>query len=418
MMFKCLFVFLFLYYIFSISYIYVLYVNFVNLVPPIPSSPKHVLKPDVTLPLLTLYDLAKILVYGVSFIKLLYEMFGSTCGLVRCISLSNKCALMRNQYVNCFPKFTITIYINLSVLIIDSPESLLVFLNLMFDSKVSYPFNRIHISPTSVNKICQCVVVPLLGYFLISQVPIDVLLLFSTELLHELFYLSGSTPPWIIFLKIILSNDIERNPGDFINGFFNFCNWNLNSLAKDNFSRVQLLEADNSGFNYDLISLCETSLNDSVELPNNLIENYTFLPSNNPNNTRHGGVGLFYKNSLPLIVRDDLAFDETIVVELKFGSKKIFFTVIYRSPAFKDGSLEFEHFLLNFNNLFTKIKDENPYVMFFTGDLNGHSQLWWPDGGTTPEGNKIEEMTSNLGLSQLISEPTNFEPNKIHLVLT
>ena len=50
--------------------------------------------------------------------------------------------------------------------------------------------------------------------------------------------------------------------------------------------------------------------------------------------------------------------------------------------------------------------------MFFTGDLNGHSQLWWPEGGTSPEGTKIEEMTSNLGLSQLISEPTNFEPNK------
>ena len=50
--------------------------------------------------------------------------------------------------------------------------------------------------------------------------------------------------------------------------------------------------------------------------------------------------------------------------------------------------------------------------MFFTGDFNGHSQLWWPWGNSTSEGNSIEELTSVLGLSQLITEPTNFEPNK------
>ena len=38
--------------------------------------------------------------------------------------------------------------------------------------------------------------------------------------------------------------------------------------------------------------------------------------------------------------------------------------------------------------------------------------MWWPKGDTTPEGSKIEEITSNFGLSQLINEPTNFEPNK------
>ena len=40
--------------------------------------------------------------------------------------------------------------------------------------------------------------------------------------------------------------------------------WNLNSLAKDNFHRVSLIDAHNSLYNYDLLSLCETSLNDSV----------------------------------------------------------------------------------------------------------------------------------------------------------
>ena len=70
------------------------------------------------------------------------------------------------------------------------------------------------------------------------------------------------------------------NPGDFTNSFFTFCNWNVNSLAKDNFQRVKLLEAHNSLYNYDLISLCETSLNDTVDVPDTLLENYSFVSSN------------------------------------------------------------------------------------------------------------------------------------------
>ena len=198
--------------------------------------------------------------------------------------------------------------------------------------------------------------------------------------------------------------------------------WNLNSLAKDNFHRISLIEAHNSLFNYDLISICETSLNDSVELPEPLLNDYTFVHANNPANTRRGGVGLFYKNSFPVVVRNDLSFDETIVVEIKFGRKKIFFTVLYRSPAFNHTSFEFLAFLSNFRNLYSKIKAENPFAMFFTGDYNAHSQFWWPDGGTTPEGTEIENLFTSLGLSQVICEPTNFEPNKnpscIDLVIT
>ena len=107
--------------------------------------------------------------------------------------------------------------------------------------------------------------------------------------------------------------------------------WNLNSIVKDNFHHVSLIEAHNSIFHYDLISICETCLNDSAELPETLLDKYTFVHVNNPANTRRGGVGLFYKNYRPVVIRNDLSFDESIVVELKFGRKKIFFTVLYRS---------------------------------------------------------------------------------------
>jgi len=217
---------------------------------------------------------------------------------------------------------------------------------------------------------------------------------------------------WLISIKIILSNDIERNPGDFIDTFFTFCNWNLNSLAKDNFSRVDLLEAHNILHNYDIISLCETGLNSTVVIPEKMLENYKFISCNNAKDTRHGGVGLFVKNSLAIKIRDDISFDETLVVEIMVDHKKIFFTVIYRSPSNKCGSPEFNNFLLDFETLYTNIKKDKPYATFFTGDFNAHSELWWKGGDTNPEGKDIEELTSLLGLKQLISEPTNIEPSK------
>ena len=88
--------------------------------------------------------------------------------------------------------------------------------------------------------------------------------------------------------------------------------WNVNSIAKDNFQRVRLIEAHHSIYNYDLISICETSINDSVELPDTLLDDCTFVPANNPVNSRNGGI------TLPVIVRNDFSFDESIVVELKF----------------------------------------------------------------------------------------------------
>ena len=218
-------------------------------------------------------------------------------------------------------------------------------------------------------------------------------------------------PPWLSALLITISNDIEKNPGPiYYSNSFNFMNWNLNSLPTNNFARVQLIEAHNSLHNYDLISICETSLTDSQTSNVPELDGYTFVPANHPDNVSHGGVGIFYKNSLPIVVRRDLSFSESIVIELKLGRKRIFFTVLYRSPSFSHNSPEFHNFMENFRKLHSNINAENPFAMFFTGDFNGHSQIWWPGGDTNREGREIEDLFSSLNLSQIISEPTNFTP--------
>ena len=88
-----------------------------------------------------------------------------------------------------------------------------------------------------------------------------------------------NVPHWLPIILIILSNDINLNPGPhFQHNFFNFMSWNLNSLAKDNFQRVSLIEAHNSFFYYDFISICETSLNDTVEIPQTLLNDIHLFP--------------------------------------------------------------------------------------------------------------------------------------------
>ena len=77
-------------------------------------------------------------------------------------------------------------------------------------------------------------------------------------------------------------------------------------------------------------------------------------------------------NNLPVIVRNDLPFNE--VVELKFGRKQIFVSILYGSPAFNHTSNPFAS------------KASNPFTTFFTSDFNAQFQFWSSDGDETPEG--------------------------------
>ena len=195
-----------------------------------------------------------------------------------------------------------------------------------------------------------------------------------------------------------LRNDISGNPGPQCTNntwgggggglpYFSFCNWNLNTLSKDEFSRVSLLNAHNSIHKYDIISLCETRLSVNEVVPANILPGYHYHACNHPSGEKKGGVGIFCKDSLPIIIRDDLSFDECIVVELRFGRKK----------------------------------SEKPYFLIFTGDFNAHSLQWWPDGDSNNEGTQLNILLSELGLTQLISEPTHFrercQPSCIDLMI-
>ena len=77
------------------------------------------------------------------------------------------------------------------------------------------------------------------------------------------------------------------------------------------------------------------------------------------------GSAFFYKDTLPIKIRSDLSIDECIVAELRFGRKKIFFTVLYRNPMHKANSPDFHNFVANFTELHAKISSEKPLHNFY-----------------------------------------------------
>ena len=365
--------------------------------------------------------LLKIIIFASGLVSLLWLFLLYSCNQVHFITFNTNLNLYKKKSKLIVPELMLYLLIVLVwLLLIEYPEDF--FFRLLLYYCPNFSFLK-KLDPNVAKRFAySCFHISCILIFINAISPASLMLsIFVLQIwCHAL---SSDVPRWLPVILILLANDIELNPGPPLqNQFLSFMNWNLNSLVKDNFGRVDLIEAHNAIFDYDLISVCETNLNDAIEIPEPLLNDYTFISANHPGNVSHGGVGLFYKDSLPVIHRKDLSFDECIVIELKVGRKKVFFTVLYRSPASKYGSVEFDRFLLNFKNLHSNIMVENPYATFFTGDFNGHSQFWWPDGDTNAEGREIEDLFTSLNLSQIISEPTNFTPNKrstcIDLIVT
>ena len=201
----------------------------------------------------------------------------------------------------------------------------------------------------------------------------------------------------------MLSGYVEINPGP---ESFDFCWWTLNCITTYDFLRVSLIEAYNSVCNYDLIVIVETQIDSTVDEDRLSLDGYMFLKDKHPQNVKIGGVGLYVRDSLPSKNRSDLVtLPECIVREIHLNRKKYFSVVVYRSPS--QNHSEFENFMTNFELLLSKMHAENPFSVIITGDFNCHSSQWWENDIENNEGKLFEIMTSDLGLHQLISEPTH-----------
>ena len=115
------------------------------------------------------------------------------------------------------------------------------------------------------------------------------------------------------------------------------------------------------------------------------------------------------KNFLPLKVIDIQYLQDCINFEINLGEKICNFIVLYRSPS--QSQDDFETFLKNFELNLDTISANNPFLTVVLGDFDVKSNLWCKSDKTSYEGSKIEGITSQFGLQQLINELTHHTRN-------
>ena len=216
----------------------------------------------------------------------------------------------------------------------------------------------------------------------------------------------GSSYPLNILL--LLSGDININPGPNVNKGLKFFRWNLNSICARNGVKISQIEAYDAIHKFDVIAISESMLDSTIR--NDAIRIKGFSPevfrNDHPSNSKTGGVCLYFRDGLPIKRRDDLELlQEMIVSEATISRKKIFVINLYRSPS--QNSEQFEMFINNLQRVLDNIRNERPHCILFTGDFNCRSSQWWAEDIENPEGAALDEFIETNGLHQLIDEPTN-----------
>ena len=109
----------------------------------------------------------------------------------------------------------------------------------------------------------------------------------------------------LFFIQNLLSccGDNEENHGPKYSSL-TFCHWNLNRLTAHDTTKISLLQAYITQHNYDIIFLTETFLNSSILSDDNRIkiDRYSLIRSDHPSDLKKGGVCIYYKEHIPLIL--------------------------------------------------------------------------------------------------------------------
>ena len=170
---------------------------------------------------------------------------------------------------------------------------------------------------------------------------------------------------------------------------------------------MSLLRAYLAFHKFDIICLSETYLNSSNSPDDETLEisGYNLVRSDHPLNSKRGGVCIYYKNYLPLRIISVNYLSECINFEIMIGNKICNFITLYRSPS--QNQDDFQAFIDNLEMNLETLAQRNPFLMVVIGDFNAKSKHWCSQDSTNFEGITIENVTSQFGLSQIITEATH-----------
>ncbi|MCG8048840.1 MAG: reverse transcriptase domain-containing protein [Candidatus Thiodiazotropha endolucinida] len=200
------------------------------------------------------------------------------------------------------------------------------------------------------------------------------------------------------------AGDIEKNPGPehdqesdtsssfpAFQGNFSVVHYNVQSLL----NKVGIIEPEFRHF--DVISLTETWLNDSVPTEDLLFDDFQTPFRRDRVGDSHGGIVVYVKNGIPCKRRADLELIniECLWIELKIKNRNILVGTFYRPPN------STPLVLTNIDDsiglaLDTGISDITILGDFNINMLNRQSER------------KISDICKQYNLTQLIDEPTNF----------
>ena len=221
----------------------------------------------------------------------------------------------------------------------------------------------------------------------------------------------------LAFLLIVISTllilaGVEVNLGPTSPKKLSFAVWNLDSLPARDFARIPLIEAFQAQQNLDFFGICESALTSEISNEKIFIDGFSPDPirADKADDTRNGGVCLYFRENLPVKSRPDLAsIPETLVAEIKLNRKKIFFVLSYRHPNTTID--EFSDYVKSLETMYENISRENPSVTIFSGDFNARSPLFWENDTQTKEGEIFSNFLISNNMEELINEPTHVRDN-------
>ena len=218
---------------------------------------------------------------------------------------------------------------------------------------------------------------------------------------------------WYYKCLLQLSSDFELNPGPKHNSStsFSICHWNLNNITSHNLLKVSLLTASNSIHKFVIICLSDTYLksetlsnDENSNIPGCKLTRADHLPT-----TKRGVVCIYFKESLPLRLYNVSYLNECIYFEIMTSNKLCNFKSLCRSPS--QSSNEFKNFFYNLDLTLEALTKKYPFLTVFIWDFNARFNKWCSSDITTPEGVKLDNLTSQYWLNQLWKEPTHISDN-------
>ena len=219
-----------------------------------------------------------------------------------------------------------------------------------------------------------------------------------------------STLTLLLSLILLLSGDVESNPGPSMMKSLSVLHCNINSLyAYNSDHKIGELETLAETTKCDIIALTETWLDNTIS--DQLLPIRGFLPPIRKDRNRHGGGVLFYcADHLPVIPRPDLSTEhnESVWIEIKYKqNEKIMIGAYYRPP--NQTAADRDSFLVKLEQSVSTVLEENPKSVVIVGDFNDRCVKWDDTHSSSELGTKLYDLVADNGLTQIVNSPTHLD---------